>query len=556
MNIDDGKKSRVSLKSYFVKNAIPTEQQFAQLMDSVLNQRDDGLVKVAGDPLSIEAAGDDTSFKKALNLYTHLADPDPAWTVSLRPRANPGDPQTGRPGLSLNDAHGNSRLVIDAANGQVGIGTVAPVEALDVAGRIKAGPLTIGPWPANPASPGQFGFFGASTLDHAQPGNYALLQEATGAGAGRTYLNSPVDIRFRINNDDRMIVASNGNVGVGLTAPSAPLEVAGRVKSGNLMIGPWPANANYGFFGTSSLDQTQAGNYALLQSGGGGDTGTTYLNSPSQLHLRIGNVDRAVIDGAGNFSISSGSLTIGGSDVYFTDPNHNHTGIGNALNHAAIENAVNYDALMILGRSTPGRRVVKLWDYLEVNGDLVVTGRIGGFGQSANPRTAGWGGGLHTFDIEAEGTTWSRAGFQSGPRDLAEIYFSRAPLTPGDVVSLDPDADLIVPASEANCRRVIGVVSTEPGMLLNSLINRDDLPADGSYGFPISLSGCVPCKVTDEGGPIRRGDLLAAASRSGHAMRATPIGAEGVYLVGTIIGKALGSLHAGDGMIEIFVMLH
>src|SRR5260370_34431482 len=108
------------------------------------------------------------------------------------------------------------------------------------------------------------------------------------------------------------------------------------------------------------------------------------------------------------------------------------------------------------GRATRGRRVVKLWDYLEVNGDLVVTGRIGSLGQSANPRTAGWGGGLHTFDIEAEGTTWSRARLQSGPRDLAGIYFWRGPLTPGDVVSLDPDADLIVSASSANCRGGVG----------------------------------------------------------------------------------------------------
>src|SRR3954447_18821339 len=137
MNIDDAKKSRATLKSYFVKNAIPTEQQFAQLMDSALNQRDDGLVKVSGDPLSIEAAGDDSSFKKALNFYNHLSDADPAWTVSLRPRANPANPNTGRPGWSISDAAGSSKLTIDAANGRVGIGTVAPGEALEVNGRIK-----------------------------------------------------------------------------------------------------------------------------------------------------------------------------------------------------------------------------------------------------------------------------------------------------------------------------------------------------------------------------------------------------------------------------------
>lgn len=231
MNIDDAKKSRSALKSYFVRNAIPTEQQFGQLMDSVLNQRDDGLVKVPGDPLSIEAAGDDTSFKKALNFYTHLSDADPAWTVSLRPRGNPADPVSGRPALSINDAAGNSRLAIDAATGRVGIGTVAPGELLDVAVRVKAGPLTIGAWPASPA----YAFVGTSALNQAaDQGNYALLQGAT-AEVGRTFLNSPVDIRFRIKNADQMVLLNSGDVGIGTSVPGAKLDVDGAVRAQNLL---------------------------------------------------------------------------------------------------------------------------------------------------------------------------------------------------------------------------------------------------------------------------------------------------------------------------------
>src|SRR5687768_9828872 len=94
LNIDDGKKSRATLKSYFVANSIPTESQFAQVMDSFLNQRDDGLVKMPGDPLSIEAAGGDAGFKKAVNFYTKFSDTSPSWTIALRPRANPADAAT------------------------------------------------------------------------------------------------------------------------------------------------------------------------------------------------------------------------------------------------------------------------------------------------------------------------------------------------------------------------------------------------------------------------------------------------------------------------------
>jgi hypothetical protein len=215
MKIDDSKTTRAALKNYFRKNMIPTEGQFAQFIDSGLNQRDDGLVKAANDPLSIEAVGDDTSFKKALNFYSRFVDADPAWTISLRPRAKPDDPGSGRPALSINDSAGRSRLSVDSATGRVGVGVVAPGEALDVAGRVKAGGLTIGPWEANE----NYLFVGANSLDQTKLGNYALLQGSANSGAsdrgrgsdkGRTFLNSPVDISFRINNAELMMLSDQG----------------------------------------------------------------------------------------------------------------------------------------------------------------------------------------------------------------------------------------------------------------------------------------------------------------------------------------------------------
>jgi hypothetical protein len=97
---------------------------------------------------------------------------------------------------------------------------------LDVNGRVKSGSLSVGPWPANPAN---YMFLGVNTLNQALAGNYALLQGVTD-GPGRTFLNSPVDIRFRIGNTDQMMVANNGNVGVGTVAPNDKLDVGGIVR--------------------------------------------------------------------------------------------------------------------------------------------------------------------------------------------------------------------------------------------------------------------------------------------------------------------------------------
>ena len=66
---------------------------------------------------------------------------------------------------------------------------------------------------------------------------------------------------------------------------------------------------------------------------------------------------------------------------------------------------------------------------------------------------------------------------------------------------------------------------------------------------PVALSGRVPCRVSGENGPIRRGDLLTPASRPGHAMRA------GDAPPGTLIGKALADFDGDAGTIDVFVFV-
>ena len=57
--MDVNTRNRAQLKSYFVKNSIPTESNFADLIDAMLNPKDDGVTKSSGAALSIEAAGSD-----------------------------------------------------------------------------------------------------------------------------------------------------------------------------------------------------------------------------------------------------------------------------------------------------------------------------------------------------------------------------------------------------------------------------------------------------------------------------------------------------------------
>lgn len=54
--MDVNTRNRADLKAFFVKNSIPTQSNFADLIDGMLNQKDDGFVKAKNLPLSIEAA--------------------------------------------------------------------------------------------------------------------------------------------------------------------------------------------------------------------------------------------------------------------------------------------------------------------------------------------------------------------------------------------------------------------------------------------------------------------------------------------------------------------
>ena len=79
---------------------------------------------------------------------------------------------------------------------------------------------------------------------------------------------------------------------------------------------------------------------------------------------------------------------------------------------------------------------------------------------------------------------------------------------------------------------------------------RSSLP----YGMRMSewtfTAGRVPVKSSAENGTIAPGDLLVASATPGHAMRAPANPAPG-----TVIGKALGTLAHGTGVMEMLVML-
>ena len=144
--------------------------------------------------------------------------------------------------------------------------------------------------------------------------------------------------------------------------------------------------------------------------------------------------------------------------------------------------------------------------------------------------------------VFADGS-WAASDFQVGAADVAEWVDVSEPVTAGDVVELDPTAFTTYRLSRGACSPLIaGVISTEPGVVLGCGQAFDQRAL-------LALTGIVPVKVTDEGGPIQPGDLLVSSSTPGHAMRWA--GPEPCPC--SLVGKALEPMTDDYGVILVLL---
>ena len=122
--------------------------------------------------------------------------------------------------------------------------------------------------------------------------------------------------------------------------------------------------------------------------------------------------------------------------------------------------------------------------------------------------------------------------------DLAEKYLADAEYSPGTVVHFGGEQEVSI-CDVDMCSKVAGVVSTQPGYVMNEGLA-------GEHVVVLALTGRVPTKVR---GPVQKGDLMVSAG-DGHAR------AENLPQVGTVIGKALEDFDGDAGVIEVVVGKH
>lgn len=462
--------------------------------------------------------------------------------------------------------NGATRLTVDPT-GNVGIGTTEPKATFDVNGSTLLGyeaTLTqIGLPAADFGAPLKSGFYqngGAKitgdvpdpshpwthliTARHSNTGNNHQLQIAASYGPNDKLYFRKIAAPGTSNPPWNELATRGANQFVGSQSISGTntlefgVGVAG--KEGNA------GKIGYGTFDPQALCIVGAGTsgsdrkITMWAEGGITVRGKLQVSEGGILNGVAIGVDPSPVPGAGDITFPYPYETIGTTDPRFNLRLHSNNSIAFHTGNAQGPKAA------ITG-----------------DGHMVINGNIGTSSQSPTDGLPnGWGGGVHTWDLVAEGSVWAAhyvycQDAQIKKRDLAENYISESALEPGDVVCLDPKEDRIVKSERANDGLLLGVISTSPGLLLGAEHSEDDKCNAQERLYPVALSGRVPCKVTDENGSISRGDFLTSSLTPGCAMKAAPVivGGVEIYAPGTIIGKALESFTVGTGVIEVFVTL-
>jgi hypothetical protein len=260
-----------------------------------------------------------------------------------------------------------------------------------------------------------------------------------------------------------------------------------------------------------------------------------------------GNVGVGTTNPGNKLQVAGGRIYVGGDSTgvdygvfgkdpggnAFLDANMTGAGIGFYTNNSVKDEArmfINSSGNVGIGTTNPGAT-------LEVNGTAKIDTSL----------SVGAGGITFSGQAGTQTTPWTGVLCGGDYAEAVNAKGSKKTYEPGDVLVIgDGDDGEVQKSAEPYSTMVSGIFATKPGVIGR----RQSLVKDADE-IPMAMVGIVPTKVTAENGPIHRGDLLVTSSTAGFAMKGT----DRERMLGAVIGKAMGSLDSGTGVIEVLVTL-
>jgi hypothetical protein len=372
------------------------------------------------------------------------------------------------------------------------------------------------------------------------------------------------------------ISISYGNIGIGTSAPSTPLSIMVPISSGSSMAiygGYSSTSANAAvtmgkipFMEVIGAEGNSSPSVGLIQLGI--NAGGTFL-SPASIYL--GATRAVTAAAAGTTPVANGDIL--GQVAFYGDDGTSlrtraafinaqvytangsvspanvpaelnlatsgagpiifYTNIGGSNDSGVFGNAnekmrLDYNGNLGIGTSTPGAK-------LEVNGNIKLTAKSGAS--------------ITFSDGTVQSTAYTGVACGGDYAESVNVAGKKKSYEPGDVLVLTADGNADVAESQKPYSTMVaGIYSTKPGYIGR---RQSGDPHLATTEVPMAMVGIVPTKVSAENGAVHRGDLLVSSSRVGYAMKGT----DRSRMLGAVIGKAMGTLDSGTGVMEVLVTL-